>query len=88
MTNLAYCSSMKTVKEIPKEGTDSKISIDSRQFVEEPSGSKKLIKVANRKIYEQMLADFSEEGGDANFKKAKLKHKKEGKVRFDNVEMA
>lgn len=90
MNNLAYCSSMKTVKELPKDGTDSKISIDSRQFVEEPSGSKKLIKIANRKIYEQMLVDFSEECGDADvsFKKVKLKHKKEGKVRFDNVGLA
>lgn len=60
MTNLAYCSSMKTIKEIPKENNGSKISIDSRQFVEEPSGSKKLIKIANRRIYEQMLVDVSE----------------------------
>lgn len=61
-TNLAYCSSMKTVKELPKDGTESKISIDSKQFLEEPSGSRKLIKIANRRIYEQLLVDLHEEG--------------------------
>jgi hypothetical protein len=62
MTNLAYCSSMKTIKDIPKDGTDTKISIDSKQFLDEPSGSKRLIKIANRRIYEQLLIDFSDEG--------------------------
>lgn len=60
--NLAYCSSMKTLKDIPKDGTDSKISIDSKQFLDEPSGSKKLIKIANRRVYEQLLIDINENG--------------------------
>lgn len=49
--HLAYCSSMKTVKDI-KEGTETNISIDSKQFMADEPDSKTLIKIANRRVFE------------------------------------
>lgn len=51
MTHLAYCSSMKTVKDL-KEVTDTNISIDSKQFMTDEPDSKTLIKIANRRVFE------------------------------------
>lgn len=54
MTHLAYCSSMKTVKDL-KEMTETNISIDSKQFVTDEADSKTLIKIANRRVFEELM---------------------------------
>jgi hypothetical protein len=51
LTHLAYCSSMKTVKDL-KESTDTNISIDSKQLLGDETDSRRLIKIANRRVYE------------------------------------
>jgi hypothetical protein len=53
--SLAYCSSFKTIKHI-KENTETNYSIESRQELSEYSScSKKLIKIANKKVYEELI---------------------------------
>ena len=86
---MGYCASTKTMKDVKdfKDNVESNISIDSKQLASENSmNEKKLIKIGNRKRYEDLLAEESDltAEGYGNYR-VKLKMKKEGKVRFDNI---
>ena len=79
--HLAYCSSMKTVKSF-KTNNDSCHTIDSKQISKKDINSKKLIRIVNKKVYEELVhEDVDEE--QMRKTKSKLKGKKEGRVRFD-----
>ena len=86
MNQLAYCSSMKTIKSL--KYSDACISISSKNMISEKDiADKKLIKIANRKVYEELVKDTQGEAvkNRKSKSKSRLKIKKEGKVRFDQT---
>ena len=79
--HLAYCSSMKTVKSF-KMNSDSCHTIESKPISLNDLNSKKLIRIVNRKVYDELVHEDTDED-DVKRCKNKIKGKKEGKVRFD-----
>ena len=72
---------MKTVKSF-KMNSDSCHTIDSKPMSSKDLNSKKLIRIVNKKIYDELV---QEDTDDEPLKKGKSKSKakKEGRVRFD-----
>ena len=79
--HLAYCSSMKTVKSY-KMNSDSCHTIESKPMSSKDLNSKKLIRIVNRKVYDELVnEDIEEDQGKKS--RNKSRGKKEGRVRFD-----
>ena len=79
-----YCSSLKTVKDL-REHTETNTSIESKQLLSEKDiESKRMIKIANRKMFEELVYDSWQMIGKESLK-TKGKLKKEVKVRFHNI---
>ena len=49
-------------------------------------GSKKLIKIANKRVYDELFNDENI-SSCSGFRKSRFKKQKEGKVRFDSINL-